>query len=73
MGYIFRKWRDRKDDISSFQTYITSIVNLILILKELVGDYRVTTNHLSMQFKMLFRDVWFYLIVGFGLFGLVTS
>jgi hypothetical protein len=32
------------------------LVNLILILKELAGDYKVTTKHLSMQFKMLFRD-----------------
>jgi len=32
------------------------LINLILILKELAGDYKVTTKHLSMQFKMLFRD-----------------
>ena len=33
------------------------LINFVFFLKELVGDYRVTTNHLYMQFKMLFRDL----------------
>ena len=48
---------DNIDSLSSFQTHIISIDKPYpFFLKELVGDYRFTTNHLSMQFKMLFRD-----------------
>jgi len=51
------KARDNKDDLFSYykQTLLV-LINLVLFLKELMGDYRVATNHLSMQFKMLFRD-----------------
>jgi hypothetical protein len=37
--YILRKWRDNKDDFSSFQTHIVSIDKLFHFLKELAGDY----------------------------------
>jgi hypothetical protein len=67
-GYILRKWGDNKNDIFSFETHIVSIDKLCPFLKKHAGDNIIVTNHLPMPFKDKF-----YLIISFGLFGLVTS
>jgi hypothetical protein len=58
-------------DFPRFKHISLVLINFVIFLKELTGDYRVTTNHLSMQFKMLFKDR-LCLKVSFGLIGLVT-
>jgi hypothetical protein len=41
---------------SHFKHILLVLINLVPFLKEFSGDCRVTTNHSSMQFKILFID-----------------